>query len=170
MKLLAGDPNGGAGTADGFGTAARFDETAGIWGDCNGSVYIAERANHAIRKLDLATGEVTTIAGLKGGAADAVDGTGTDARFGELGALWGDEDGNLYVADAGNHVIRKIVIATGEVTTLAGTFGVTGSADDFGGMPGSTNRGVSGATIWATSILVRTRTPRSGRSSSRRVR
>ena len=132
VKLLAGDPNGGSGTADGIGTAARFDETAGIWGDGNGSVYIAERANHAIRKLNLATGEVTTIAGLKGSAADAVDGTGTAARFGELGALWGDGDGNLYVADAGNHVIRKIVIATGEVTTLAGTFGVTGSADDFG--------------------------------------
>ena len=131
MTLLAGDPNGGSGTADGFGTAARFKETAGIWGDGNGSVYIAERANHAIRKLNLATGEVTTIAGLKG-TADAVDGTGTDARFGELGALWGDGDGNLFVADAGNHVIRKIVIATGEVTTLAGTFGVTGSADDFG--------------------------------------
>ena len=131
VTLLAGDPNGGSGTADGFSTAARFKETAGIWGDGDGSVYIAERANYAIRKLDLATGEVTTIAGLKG-TADAVDGTGTDARFGELGALWGDGDGNLFVADAGNHVIRKIVIATGEVTTLAGTFGVTGSADDFG--------------------------------------
>ncbi len=79
----------------------------------------------------IATGEVTTIAGLKG-TSGAVDATGTDARFDELGALWGDGNGNLYVADAGNHVIRKIVIATGEVTTLAGTFGVTGSADDFG--------------------------------------
>ncbi len=129
VTTLAG--NGISGTADGTGLAARFDETAGIWGDGNGNLYVAERNNFAIRKVVIATGEVTTIAELKG-TSGMVNATGTAARFGELGGIWGDTSGNLYVADAGNHVIRKIVISTGVVTTLAGTFGATGLVNDTG--------------------------------------
>ncbi len=128
VTTLAG---GTSGTADGTGTAAQFNETAGIWGDGGGNLYVAERNNFAIRKVVIATGVVTTIAGLKG-TSGMVNGTGTVARFGELGGLWGDTTGNLYVADAANHVIRKIVISTGEVSTLAGTFGATGLVDDTG--------------------------------------
>ncbi len=129
VTTLAGSGSGG--TADGTGTAATFNETAGIWGDGNGNLYVAERDNFAIRKVVISTGVVTTIAGLKG-TSGSVDDTGTAARFKELGGIWGDTSGNLYVADAGNHVIRKIVISTGVVTTLAGTFGATGLVNDTG--------------------------------------
>jgi uncharacterized repeat protein (TIGR02543 family) len=86
--------------------------------------------NNTIRKIVIATGEVTTLAG-SAGVRGSADGTGAAASF-----YWPDgitTDGtNLYVADSGNVTIRKIVIATGEVTTLAGSAGVRGSADGTG--------------------------------------
>ena len=129
VTTLAG--NGSTGTANGTGSAARFNETAGIWADGSGNLYVAERNNFAIRKVVIATGGVTTIAGLPG-TSGTVNGTGTSARFGELGGLWGDGAGSLYVADAGNHAIRKIDITTNPATvsTFAGLIGSTGLVDD----------------------------------------
>ena len=70
---------------------------------------------------------VTTLAGTPGQSGSA-DNTGAAARFNEPCHITTDGT-NLYVADTDNHTIRKIVIATGEVTTLAGVAGQSGSAD-----------------------------------------
>ena len=79
-------------------------------------------------ELSLSTA-VTTLAGT--GSSGSADGTGTSASF--CGPRWITSDGtNLYVADNHNHLIRKIVISTGAVTTLAGTAGSSGSADGTG--------------------------------------
>jgi sugar lactone lactonase YvrE len=101
-----------------MGTAAKFNLPAGIAADGRGNLYVADAGNHRIRKIVIATGEVTTLAG--DGTADYADGTGTAAQFNQPTgiALYG---GNLYVADSCNYRIRKIVIASGAVTTLAGT-------------------------------------------------
>ncbi len=115
------------GTADGTGTAARFSAPRGIWSD-GANLYVADTNNYAIRKINLTTGAVTTLAGLKGTAGSA-DGTGTAARFVYPGAIWGDGL-NLYVADS--VTIRKVVLSSGVVTTLAGQAGALGSADDTG--------------------------------------
>ena len=61
----------------------------------------------------------------------SADGIGAQARFYLPGGVWGD-DKTLYVADGGNHSIRKIVLETGQVTTLAGAPGVGGSVDAAG--------------------------------------
>jgi PKD repeat protein/sugar lactone lactonase YvrE len=114
------------GFTNGTGAAARFNSPYGVAADSAGNVYVAD--GNAIRKITPA-GKVTTFAGAA--AAGAVDNTGTAARFNSPYDVAVDKDGNVYVADAGNNTIRKITPA-GVVTTLAGTAGVTGSADGSG--------------------------------------
>ena len=83
--------------------------------------------NHTIRKVVISNGGVTTLAGSAGNFG-STDGTGTSAKFNRGRTLTTDGT-NLYVSDYYNHTIRKIVISTGVVTTLAGTAGSSGSTD-----------------------------------------
>ncbi|MCU0292623.1 MAG: hypothetical protein MUF10_11650, partial [Thermoanaerobaculaceae bacterium] len=75
---------------------------------------------------------ITTLAGIPAALAGRFDGTGAAARFNNPYGVAVDGSGNLFVADTFNHTIRRIVVATGEVTTLAGTAGSSGSADGIG--------------------------------------
>ena len=90
------------------------------------NLYVAENGNDRIRKIVISTGVVTTLAGSSSGSTDA---TGTSASFNNPAAITTDGT-NLYVADFSNHRIRKIVISTGVVTTLAGSS--SGSTDATG--------------------------------------
>jgi len=108
---------GGYGYSDGIGTNARFASPTSVAIDASGNVFVADSYNNRIRKITPA-GLVTTIAG-SGNAAFA-DGTGTAASFSYPTAIAIDTSGNLYVADANNHRIRKITPA-GVVTTFAGS-------------------------------------------------
>lgn len=117
---------GVAGSADGVGTAATFNFPTGIATDASGNVYVADFANHTIRKITPA-GAVTTLAGT-GGLAGYADGTGAAARFSRPSGLAVDGAGSVYVADSDNQVIRKIS-PSGVVTTFAGLAGTRGSAD-----------------------------------------
>jgi sugar lactone lactonase YvrE len=119
-----------AGSADGVGAAAQFNVPEGLVLDGNGNLFIADAGNSTIRKLVLATGQVTTIAGSPGVPAE-LDGTGSGAHFHDPSAVAVD-GGNLYVTDESGSTIRKVVIATGEVTTLAGVGEQFGSADGVG--------------------------------------
>jgi sugar lactone lactonase YvrE len=120
VTTLAGTA-GTAGAADGTGTAARFNGPDGITTDGT-SLFVADSGNETIRKVVIATGEVTTLAGAAG-AQGNTDGTGATARFYYPCGIATDGT-NLFVADTLNKTIRKVVIATGEVTTLAGTAGI----------------------------------------------
>jgi len=104
------------GYADGTGAAARFKGQHHLATDAAGNVYVADYGNHAIRKITPA-GVVTTLAG--NGTEGYADGTGSAARFSHPEGLVVDAAGNVYVADVGNHRIRKITPA-GVVTTFAG--------------------------------------------------
>ena len=84
--------------------------------------------NHLIRQIVISTGVVTTVAGT--GSSGSANGTGTSASFNLPQGITTDGT-NLYVADQDNHLIRKIVISTGVVTTVAGT-GSSGSANGTG--------------------------------------
>lgn len=126
VTTLAGSP-GLSGTSDGTGAAARFNNPMGIASDGT-NVYVADTMNQTIRQVVIATGAVTTLAGSTYGYND---GTGTAALFKYPYDLATDGT-NLYVADINNHVIRQIVIATGAVSTLAGTAGATGTTDATG--------------------------------------
>ncbi|MBI5684382.1 MAG: hypothetical protein HZC54_04820, partial [Verrucomicrobia bacterium] len=129
VTTLAGSA-GNAGSADGTGSAAQFNYPAGVAVDSAGNVYVADSNNHAIRKVTPA-GVVTTLAGSAGSAGSA-DGTGSAAQFSLPQSVAVHGAGNVYVADSGNHTIRKVT-AGGVVTTLAGSAGISGSADGTGG-------------------------------------
>jgi len=122
VTTLAG--SGAAGRTNGTGTAASFSLPADVAVDAAGNVYVADYANALIRKISPA-GVVTTLAGS--GTTGSANGTGTAASFYEPTGVTVDAAGNVYVADAGNNLIREISPA-GVVTTLAG-----------GGAGGSTN-------------------------------
>ena len=128
VTTLAGTA-GGYGSTNGTGTSARFRYPQGITSDWT-NLYVADSVNHTIRKIEISTGVVTTLAGTAGSSGSA-DGTGTSASFYYPYGVTTDGT-NLYVADKSNHTIRKIVISTGVVTTLAGTAGSAGTTDDTG--------------------------------------
>ncbi len=117
------------GHLDGTGAGASFSEPTAVTTDGT-NLYIADTQNHTIRKIVIATGAVTTLAGTAP-ISGAIDATGVAARFSNPYGITTDGI-NLYVADTYNHLIRKIVIETGEVTTLAGIKNYAGSADGTG--------------------------------------
>jgi sugar lactone lactonase YvrE len=132
VTTLAGTPQM-SGSTDGTGSAARFNNPTGLAVDGN-ALYVADAGNHAIRRIDLTTSAVTTWAGQPEASAGAIDGVGTAAKFSMPAGLASDGQGHLYVADAGNHVIRRIEISTVEVSTVAGTAGQAGITDGAGAL------------------------------------
>jgi sugar lactone lactonase YvrE len=120
------------GAADGQGTNALFFHPSGLAVDTNGNIFVADTDNSTIRKVTSA-GQVTTIAG-SAGLAGRADGTNNSARFGSPQAVTIDISGNLYVADAAFHTIRKITPSGTNwiVSTVGGVAGVHGSYDGIG--------------------------------------
>ena len=116
-------------SVDGTGTAARFQDPYAVAVDGLGNLFVADATDHSIRKISSA-GVVTTFAGT-GGSFGSTDGTGTAARFKAPLGIAADSAGNVYVADTGNAIVRKIT-AAGVVTTLAGSAGQSGSTDGTG--------------------------------------
>jgi len=116
---VAGQP----GHADGAGGAARFRSPGGLAMDRAENLYVTDAS--AVRRVTPA-GVVSTLAGSPTEAGNK-DGAAADARFSNLGGVAVDETGAVYVADTGNHCVRRI--AAGTVSTVAGLCGVAGAAD-----------------------------------------
>jgi sugar lactone lactonase YvrE len=130
VTTWAGSASGtGSGAVNETGAAARFNYPSGIAADAAGTLYIADSINQVIRKIT-ATGVVSTIAGTVG-ENGSTDGMGLAAKFTDPTGVALDNAGNLYVADRGNSVIRKITV-TGVISTLAGSANETGSLNGVG--------------------------------------
>ena len=111
VTTIAG--TGRSGYADGSALTARFAEPEGLTVDAHGTILIADTNNHRLRQLQ--NGIVSTIAGGEPGYAD---GPAMQARFSAPRGLALDEAGNVFVADSGNDVLRKL--NTNGVSTVAG--------------------------------------------------
>ena len=130
ISTVAGTGTYGYSGDGGEATAARLRSPSGVALDALGNLYIADKSNHCIRKVD-SSGNISTVAGNGTGSF------GGDGAAATSAALWNPWDvavdwaGNLYIADRGNQRIRKVDSA-GVITTVAGTgtgsFGGDGSA------------------------------------------
>lgn len=138
-----------SGSTDGTGAAARFNRPYNITTDGT-NMYVTDNVNNTIRKIVISTGVVTTLAGTAG-VSGSTDGIGVAAKFNFPTGITTDGT-NVFVADSSNNTIRKIVISTGTVTTLAGTAGVTGHADGTGSA--ATFYGPSGITTDGANLYV----------------
>ena len=135
VTTIAGVP-AFAGNADGPGGSAHFNNPTGVVGDSSGNnVYVTDSGNDVIRHLTRSGNNwtVTTIAGLAG-VTNANDGVGTNAQFNNPAGIALDVSGNLYVADTGNALIRKLTPngTNWIVSTIAGLPGVTNANDGVG--------------------------------------
>lgn len=130
VSTIAGTP-GSTGTADGVGAAAQFNMPEDITTD-GANLYLTEPYSHTVRKIVVATGQVSTLAG-NAGAQGTLDGVGANARFNSPGGITTDGK-NVYVLT--NFTIRQIAIATGTVTTLAGNPISAGTSDGVGSSAG----------------------------------
>lgn len=104
----------------GQATSADFNNAYALAIDVTGNIYVADQYNHSIRMIDRATGIITTIAGL-GPDHPGYSGDNKSATSAMLDAplsVAADNNGNIYISDTGNNVIRKI--SNGTITTIAG--------------------------------------------------
>ena len=147
VATLAGSA-GLAGSANGNSTAARFRFPLGLALSGSGSLYVTDygdhwESNNKIRRIAVSSGVVSTFAGQ--GQAGMLDGTAFEAQFSRpagVAVRFVDGDDVVYVADTGNHSIRKIV-STGDVSTVAGS-GMPGGEDVNGNMASfTTSRGIA---------------------------
>lgn len=137
QPAIGGDIDTYAGTGvagySGDGGPATGAEIWNPWGitvAANGDIYFADRGNNVVRKVDAATGDISTVAG--GGSPLIGDGSpATSAWFNTPQAVTVDAVDNVYIADSQNHRIRKVDAGTGLISTIAGT-GVAGYGGDGG--------------------------------------
>ena len=130
VSTFAGSPQVW-GSANGTGTNAQFNSPCGLAFDARGNLFVCDANNDTIRKITT-SGSVTTFAGLAG-ADGTADGNLSSARFRSPAELAFDKQGNLFVADSLNQVIRKIS-TNGIVSTVSGEAGIFGTNNGVNGV------------------------------------
>jgi hypothetical protein len=125
ISTYAGNGTAGYSGDGGAATSAQLNQTQGVATDSAGNLYIADWQNNRVRKVDAATGVMTTVAGTgtAGYSGDGAAATGAMLK-GPTGVLV-DSAGNVYIADQANTRVRRVDAGTGVITTIAGN-GTTG--------------------------------------------
>src|SRR5581483_6069159 len=105
----------------GAATSARLNSNEGVGVDAQGNFYVVDSGNDVVRKVNIGTGVITTVAGSGSFGYSGDGGPATSAKLGDPSSIVVDAQGNLYICDSLNNVVRKVTAATGVITTIAGT-------------------------------------------------
>jgi sugar lactone lactonase YvrE len=132
ISTVAGNGTQGSTGDGGAATSAELSHPDGIGVDAAGNIYIADKLNHRVRKVTVSTG---IISGVAGDGTDGYTGDGGAATSAEMqqpsGRISFDAAGNFYVSDGTSCVVRKVTVATGIISTVAGD-GTCGYSGDGG--------------------------------------
>ena len=131
ISTIAGTGNPGFSGDGGAASNAALSSPFGLAVDDDDNLYIADSGNHRIRKIDLANGIITTVAGSGSPGFEGDEGSALDAAFHSPHGVDVDHRGNIYIADTLNNRIRRVDAFDGNVTTIAGS-GIAGSGGDLG--------------------------------------
>ncbi len=130
ITTIAGTGSRGSGGDGGQAASAQLNSPTGVAVDSNFNIYIADNGNNKIRRVAAGTGVITTVAGT--GAAGFSDNiAATSAQLNGPTGVAVDSSNNFYIADAQNNRVRKVTLATGSISTVAGN-GTPGSGGDGG--------------------------------------
>lgn len=128
ISTVVSTETGGYGGDNGLATMAKLSHPSGVALDSHGNLFIADRDNHRIRKVDT-MGIITTVAGTGVQGYGGDNDLATAAKLDSPSGIALDRNGNLFIADTNNHRIRKVDTAS-IITTVAGT-GVQGYSGDY---------------------------------------
>ena len=131
ISTVAGTGTAGFSGDAAAATAAQLNFPRGLDADEAGNLYIADTSNHRIRKIDVSTGNISTVAGTGAAGYGGDSAAATAAQLNFPRDVDVDREGNLYIADTNNHRIRRVDVATGNISTVAGT-GVAGDSGTGG--------------------------------------
>ena len=137
ISTVAGTGTSGFGGDGGAATAATLYFPRGVALDGSGNLYIADSGNRRIRKVDAATGNISTVAGTGASGSSGDGGAATAATLRNPSGVALDGSGNLYIADSLNHRVRRVDATTGNISTVAGT-GTSGFGGDGGAATAAT--------------------------------
>ncbi len=131
ITTVAGNGTQGFSGDKGQATAAELSNPTGVAVDATGDLFIADQGNQRVREVNLSTGVITTVAGNGTSGFSGDNGKATAAKLSNPTGVAVDAAGHLFIADGSNQRIRKVTLATGVITTIAGT-GVSGFSGDNG--------------------------------------
>jgi sugar lactone lactonase YvrE len=128
ITTVAGNGTGGFSGDGGLATSATLFSPNGVAFDKTGNYYFTDEQNNRVRKVDISTGIITTVAGNGTSAYSGDGGAATSASLNWPIGVVVDDSGNIYIGDFQNNVVRKVYATTGKICTVAGngTAGFTG--------------------------------------------
>jgi hypothetical protein len=131
INTVAGGGSSGPGDG-GPATSATLNQPGGVFVDASGNLFIVDTNNGRIREVPAGSNIITTVAGNGCCGFGGDGGPATSALFYQPLSVAVDSSGNLYIADTGNDLIRKVSASSGIITTIAGRYGLEGYAGDGG--------------------------------------
>lgn len=140
ISTIAGTGAEGFSGDGGPALKATFNKPHELRFDASGDLYIVDMVNHAVRRIDMKSGIITTLAGNGKPGYSGDGGAANAAQFKQPHSIQFGAGGDLFVCDIGNHVIRKIDMKTGKISTFAGT-GKPGDTPDGSPIEGTPLRG-----------------------------
>ena len=147
ITTVAGNGSKGFSGDGGPATSARIKYPFSLYVDARGNIFIADTYNYRIRKVDGATGIITTVVGDGHKRFKGDGGPATDASVDMVYDVAVDNVGNLFVVDTGNQIVRKVDATTGIIDTVAGQANISGYSGDGGPATNARLNGPTGVAV-----------------------